>query len=314
MSDIYIAQTDNAWFDYLLARQPFDEVNFWKPSTQLFKAIEEGGTFFFRLKSPRGVIGGFGTLVSSINVPIQFAWESMADANGVASLDAMITLIAKYRVGRPTNSHSHIGCRVLANPVFLSEQQRVPVPRDWTPSIVSGKTYRRDQPNIQYLIELEQSYRSSVDQFQADRATFEGFSEAAQTPYGQPTVVVPRLGQGSFRMRVANAYEYECALTGTRVLPALEAAHIVPYAVSKSHSVRNGLLLRRDLHSVYDAGYVTFNDNGTLRVSSQLKTVFKNGNEYRRLKGRPLRRPNVLDAVPDPSLLRWHRENTYVGD
>ena len=77
MQEFYIANTDNQWFDYLRANGPFEEVNFWKPSRQIFKAIDEGGFFVFRLKAPRNVIGGYGRLVSSINAPIRLAWESL---------------------------------------------------------------------------------------------------------------------------------------------------------------------------------------------------------------------------------------------
>ena len=58
-------------------------------------------------------------------------------------------------------------------------------------------------------------------------------------------------------MLVTDIYHRRCAVTQERTLPALEAAHIRPYGEGGEHEPRNGLLLRRDIHSLFDAGYVT---------------------------------------------------------
>ncbi len=75
--------------------------------------------------------------------------------------------------------------------------------------------------------------------------------------YGRPVITLPRLGQGSFRVLVTDAYDRRCALTNERTLPALDAAHIKPYSAEGTHRVDNGLLMRRDLHALFDRGYVT---------------------------------------------------------
>lgn len=72
--------------------------------------------------------------------------------------------------------------------------------------------------------------------------------------FAEPHLIRPRLGQGAFRLAVTDAYNRECAITGGRVLPALDAAHIQSYSSGGEHAVSNGLLLRRDIHSVFDAG------------------------------------------------------------
>ena len=56
--------------------------------------------------------------------------------------------------------------------------------------------------------------------------------------YGSPTLSFPRLGQGSFRIIVTDAYNRRWAVTNERTLPALDAAHIKPYSGSGKHSVR----------------------------------------------------------------------------
>ena len=75
--------------------------------------------------------------------------------------------------------------------------------------------------------------------------------------YGEPRLIQPRLGQATFRIAVLDAYGRACAVTGEHSLPALEAAHIRSYAESGPHEICNGLLLRADLHRLFDTGYVT---------------------------------------------------------
>jgi len=70
--------------------------------------------------------------------------------------------------------------------------------------------------------------------------------------YGEPVLVRPRLGQGTFRVIVTDVYERRCTIMGERTLPVLEAAHIKPYGVGGPHSSENGLLLRSDLHTLFD--------------------------------------------------------------
>jgi len=314
MPQFYIGNTDNDWFDFLKARQPFEEINFWKPSQQLFRAVDEGELFLFRLKSPRGKIGGFGTLVSSINVPLQLAWDSLGEANGVANIDQMIKSIAKYRPSRETGAHTLIGCRVLANPVFFEEHEWLDVPDDWALNIVSGKVYNTDNIHGKKLFHAIEARLSVTEMFRRDRREFDGFGEPVQAAYGSPILTKSRLGQASFRMRIANVYDFECAISGTRVMPALEAAHIVPFSKGGSHSIENGIFLRKDIHSVFDSGFATFDEDFKFRVSSRVKTIFNNGSEYRKLNGVIIRVPNVPDNWPSKEALKWHRENCYVGD
>ena len=104
--------------------------------------------------------------------------------------------------------------------------------------------------------------------------------------FGEPVLIFPRLGQGSFRVLVTDAYERRCAVTNEKTLPALDAAHIKPYSESGEHLVSNGILLRRDLHALFDQGYVTINPSMKFEVSRKIKEEFENGRDYYRLDGR----------------------------
>lgn len=97
MVSLYIANTDNDWFDFLSSQTDVSEVNFWQPGGKAFHAIQPGELFAFRLKSPRDKIGGFGVLSSSSILPLQIAWETFRESNGVPSYDALRTAIARYK-------------------------------------------------------------------------------------------------------------------------------------------------------------------------------------------------------------------------
>jgi putative restriction endonuclease len=72
--------------------------------------------------------------------------------------------------------------------------------------------------------------------------------------YGAPTLIRPRLGQGAFRISVTDVYQRRYAITGERTLPILDAAHIQPFADGGEHNITNGLLLRTDIHRLFDLG------------------------------------------------------------
>ena len=97
--------------------------------------------------------------------------------------------------------------------------------------------------------------------------------------------MAPRLGQGTFRVSVTDAYGRACAVTGEHSLPVLEAAHIRDYARDGPHEVRNGILMRADLHRLFDKGYLTISPEHRLEVSSRLRADYANGRSYYPLQG-----------------------------
>jgi putative restriction endonuclease len=90
---------------------------------------------------------------------------------------------------------------------------------------------------------------------------------------------------------VTDAYGRACAITSEHSLPALEAAHIRSFAQDGPHEVANGILLRADLHRLFDKGYVTVTPDHRLEVSSRLKADYSNGRSYYPLSGQAVRLP-----------------------
>jgi putative restriction endonuclease len=118
-----------------------------------------------------------------------------------------------------------------------------------------------------------------------------GVRELPEERYGPSFLARARLGQGGFRSLVASAYQHRCAFTGERTLPVLQASHIQPYSKDGPHTIRNGILLRADIHKLFDLGYVTImpeQNSFRIKISPKIKARFSNGREYYALDDKPL--------------------------
>lgn len=300
--NLIIAVTDGDWFRMLSQRPDLDEVNFWAPSAANFRALQPGELFLFKLHAPNNMIVGGGIFAYANVLPCSLAWSAFGEANGAQSADEMRTRIAHYRRIDPNDrSDFTIGCRILTQPFFFKEYDWIPLPANWSPNIVSFKTYNTDDPEGLALWETINLRR--------DMSRSPGFSEASR--FGEPQLIKPRLGQGAFRVLVTDIYHRRCAVTQERTLPALEAAHIRPYSAGGEHEARNGLLLRRDIHSLFDAGYVTVTPDLHFEVSGRIREEFENGRHYYALHGQRISAPEELDKRPDSSALAWHNENCF---
>jgi putative restriction endonuclease len=129
----------------------------------------------------------------------------------------------------------------------------------------------------------------------------------------RPVEVLQRLGQGAFRILITDAYERRCAITKEKALPVLEAAHIRPVAEGGSHRLGNGLLLRSDVHTLFDRGYITVARDHRVRISRKLKADFDNGEHYYQLEGSTLWIPRSSEAQPRIDLLEWHSDTVFRG-
>jgi putative restriction endonuclease len=78
--------------------------------------------------------------------------------------------------------------------------------------------------------------------------------------------------------------------------------------------VSNGLLLRSDLHTLFDRGYITVADDMRVRVSRRIREEFANGREYYQHDGQPLVvTPGMPHERPARDFLRWHAESRFLG-
>jgi len=301
---LVVAVTDYDWFNMLRHQPQLTEINFWAPSSTIFRALQPGELFLFKLHAPYDAIVGGGVFAYSTTLPCSLAWEAFGQANGAISATEMRARIAKYRRTDPADrTDFQIGCRILTQPFFFEQRDWFSPPASWSRNIVSFKTYRTTDAEGLALWQL-------ITKRLAAPALF-----AAETThrFGEPQLIRPRLGQGAFRVMVTDIYERRCAVTRERTLPALEAAHIRPYSEGGSHDARNGILLRRDIHSLFDAGYVTVTPDLKFEVSRRIREEFENGRHYYSLQGQLIDVPKLSGHQPDPTILTWHNSYRFRG-
>ena len=302
----YVGVTDFDWFSYLSGLPGVEEVNFWQPSgNKLFKAIGANEPFLFKLHSPRNYIVGGGFFAHSTILPLSLAWDAFGKKNGAQSLEELRKRIGKFLGKTQPFADYKIGCILLEQPFFFRDVDWIPVPADWSPNIVQGKGYDLDKGFGKILWDKVQPRLQGQVKFP------EVLKVAEPASYGSPVIITPRLGQGSFRIMVTDAYVRRCAVTQERTLPALEAAHIKPYKESGPHLIQNGILLRSDIHKLFDNGYVTITMDHRFEVSRRIKEEFENGRDYYALSGRHLHLPPKKELYPSKDSIIWHNEKVF---
>lgn len=305
--NLWIAVTDDEWFRFLRSQAHLDEVNFWQPGgSGTFRRLRPGEPFLFKLHAPQNYIVGGGFFAHFSRVPATLAWEAFGEKNGARTFAEMRIRIGKYRreAFDPRQDPS-IGCIILTLPFFFDEVDWIPVPEDFSLNIVQGKTYGTlEEPGRSLWLRVQNVLRMAQPA---------EVGELQPIMYGEPILVLPRLGQGSFRVLITDNYERRCAMTGEKALPTLDAAHIRPVASGGHHRIDNGLLLRSDLHRLFDRGYVTVTPDYRVRVSHRLKDDFDNGEPYYPLDRQEIWLPQDSQARPCREFLEWHSDTLFRG-
>lgn len=300
--------TDRDWYHFLAARPELHEANFWRPyGKRVFKALKPGEPFIFKTKAPDNQLVGGGIYEGFVALPISRAWEFFGEGNGVRGVDHLLARIHSI-TGESLESigDREIGCVLLRDVHFFPPSSQFPAPSSFAPNTVQGKTYQC--PGEDALVDA--AARRILTQ-----GSTTDFSDAVPVDLG-PTrgaqrLMTPRLGQGAFQAIVQEAYDRRCAITGHTILPTLQAAHIHPVAEGGQHRVDNGLLLRSDVHTMFDRGYLAVDDHYRLLVSPRLRSEFGNGEEFYSREGGVISLPATPRERPSPEFLTWHLENVF---
>ncbi len=306
----FVGVTDDEWYAFLSQLPNIDEVNFWQPGgSSYFKALQAGEPFFFKLHSPLNYIAGGGFFAHSSILPVSLAWDAFQEKNGAPSYLQMRRLIEKRRRASSQFEDYKIGCIIITEPFFFKREDWIPIPPDFSLNIVRGKGYDLSTGHGLELWENVQELFKKTEGMNAPPNRVED----PESRYGEPTLVLPRLGQGSFRIMVADAYERRCAITHEKTLPALEAAHIRPFSERGPHHVGNGILLRSDIHKLFDSGYVTVTPEHNFEVSGRIRDEYENGRDYYALNGKKIYVPPSPAFRPEDKYLTWHNEKVFRG-
>lgn len=303
----YVAVTDKDWYQFLAGQPDLDEANFWQPSgNRVFRTLDPGEPMLFKLHHPDNAIVGGGFLAHASVIEARVAWDAFGEKNGAPSYPEMRRRIERYRrASADPHAAYQIGCIILVEPFFWPQVDWIPAPEDFSPNIVQGKTYDLASPIGSRL------WGQVMGRVLAGRGG--RVAEPDDAVQRQPVQVMQRLGQGAFRMLITDTYERRCAITREKALPVLEAAHIKPVAEGGSHRLSNGLLLRSDVHTLFDRGYITVTRDHRVRVSRRLKADFDNGEHYYLLEGNALWVPRSSEAQPRADLLEWHSDTVFRG-
>jgi putative restriction endonuclease len=312
---LYVGVTDGDWFSLHASKPDIEEVNFRRPSPNAsFKALQPGEILLFKLHAPRNYIAGGGFFTCFLHLPLNMVWDTFGEANGVRSLAEMRQRIGYYRNEQISpRDNPTVGCIMLAEPFFWERSAWIPVPQDFKLNTVSGKTYDAATGTGRELWDAvsERLQRSPSARLEPDTATVAAIQSDG---YGKPLLVHPRLGQGIFRALLTDSYSRRCAISGERTLPVLEAAHIKPYSLVQRHDISNGLLLRSDLHKLFDEGYLSVDPKERrVLVSRRIREEFENGKDYYKLEGQLLRESTDPGARPLIENLDYHASVRFRG-
>lgn len=116
--------------------------------------------------------------------------------------------------------------------------------------------------------------------------------------------VAQRRGQPLFRAKLLDAYGGRCAITGCSAVEVLDAAHVLPYKGEHTNRLDNGLLLRADLHTLFDCGLLWVTPDNTVALAPSLLAT-----DYAALQGKPLNLPTSAIHRPHPTHLAGHAKS-----
>jgi putative restriction endonuclease len=306
----YVGVTDNDWYRFLASRPDLSEVNFWRPSGRSgFSAIHAGEPFFFKSRAPHNRIVGGGFFSTFLAMPLSEAWGFFGEGNGAGSLAELRALIMRHPSASRDTDDPEIGCILLRDVRFFPADGTVEAPPGFVPSIQRGKVYDLADTSVSgYFRLLMQLLLASTIEMD--------FSQPWHRDgpvFGDPRLAPYRLGQQTFKAKVLAAYHRRCAITGSKIWPVLEAAHIQPVTEGGEHRLDNGLLLRSDVHTLFDRGYLGVDPAYRLQVSPRLREDFGNGERFYAQAGQVVALPERRAERPQREFLKWHLDEKFMA-
>lgn len=241
--------------------------------------------------------------------PANAAWDAFGTKNGTPDINSFLRKIARFKKYRSPDEmppDAQVDCIALMSPFFLPPNQWLDVPPDYHVNATMGKSYDTATATGRSLYDSVMAVLP-----RGPRELRETLATAVSPVYGEPALVKRRIGQGGFRILVTDLYDRRCSVTGEATLPVLDAAHILPISKGGIHSPDNGLLLRSDIHTLFDLGYVSIDQSHRFMVSPKLRSEWSNGRVYYELAGKVVRLPVRTDMWPASEFLERHNDEVF---
>jgi putative restriction endonuclease len=306
----YVGVTDGEWHRNLAASGA-DEVNFWRPGgATAFRALSTGEPFFFKSHYRDGnrIVGG-GLYSGFAALRLSEAWQFFGDSNGAATALEMRQRVGRYRTAPlQPRADPTIGCVFIRDVRFFGYDSEPPPP-GWAPNVVQGASFDLEDVSTRRYFDHLMARLLGVT------AGLELTWHRDGPVYGDPRLVHQRLGQRAFQGVVLDAYSYRCAVIGDKIRPVLQAAHIRPLPRGGEHRLDNGLLLRSDVHTLFDRGYLGIDPKHRLVVSPRLRDEFGNGEDFysRAASKDPIAVPARRVDRPNEEFLEWHMDEVFLA-
>jgi putative restriction endonuclease len=249
------------------------------------------------LKAPIRKIGGGGTFKEYIDLSVDEAWKRFGLKNGCGNKKELIDRLNQYRTRRSMEegiSHEEkIGCIVLQDVETWDKDKYIDL----------GKTsisFPDQVVKIKYFTEGE----SFLESPSVSKSTKFILLPSGILKEGSTTTITARKGQGSFKAMISRAYGNACCISEELTPELLEAAHIQPYFNESSNHTQNGLLLRVDLHKLYDNGLLHIDSDYVIHISPYLKSDY-----YRGFHGKRIQVPGNKSEWPSVEALNQRETN-----
>ena len=283
------AITDRDWYNYQKDHGFNNFINFWTPTVWKNTKLKPGHILVFKLKEFKNSIediGGYGTIVEYKSQTREAAWNEFGRRNGFDTKEEFLKKLTKANRGRSKDS----GCFVLKDVVFFDEPVKL---SDYGLSV---------SPRLERYSWGEGPF-PFAQQVTSTQLDFSLVDPAKKEKVTQSTT--KRVGQDQFHADISRVYGYRCCITGETAPELLQAAHIQDYICKESHHIQNGLLLRIDIHKLFDSGLLYIDQHYHVHISPLVSTT-----EYKNLENKPISLPNNPSDYPSLAALQF-KENSF---
>lgn len=278
------AVTNRDWYEYQKAHGFTSFINFWTPTFWTTK-LKPGDILVFKLANSADEIGGYGTIVDYKKQKREDAWIEFGRRNGFDTKEEFVTSLTKANKGRSVES----GSMVLKDVVFFDPPVRL---ADYGLTLRKGfETYTWGPDPF--------PFKQQIPTTQSDFKLI----PPKKKKKGVQSVTI-REGQDLFHALISRVYGYKCCVTGETTPELLQAAHIQDYISKESHHVQNGLLLRIDIHKLFDSGLLYIDQSYRVHVSKQVKSQ-----EYLDLDGKRISLPANQSEQPSKEALQFKEDS-----